>query len=222
MIYSKYKYTDAAKLAEVAENRRLVTADMGANCIYMLKQVHGKNVVAVDVDTNLGLEEEADAAVTTLQGVSLGIQTADCVPVLFSCSQGEVIGAAHCGWRSAKANLVTEVAGRMRAKGAKHIKAVIGPSIQQYSYEVDGQYYQDFMSDTKANGAYFVPSIKSGHYMFDLPAYVRQKLMDENIEIIAHINEDTYSMEDKYPSYRRSLHEGQKYSQNILSVIFKK
>jgi YfiH family protein len=195
---------------------------MEAGSIYMLKQVHGRDVASVDVDTNLELEIDADASVTTRSGVILGIQTADCVPVLFSCDKGEVIGAAHCGWRSAKSDLVREVAGKMRSQGARHIKAVIGPSIQQFSYEVDGQYYQDFMNETKANEAYFIPSIKNGHYMFDLPAYVKQKLMNENIEIIAHINEDTYSMEDKYPSYRRDFHAGRKYSQNILSVIVKK
>lgn len=188
----------------------------------MLRQVHGTNVVNVDSNTDLEFEETADASVTTMTGVSLGIQTADCVPVLFSCSEGEVIGAAHCGWRSVKADLVRAVADRMRIQGAKCIKAVIGPSIQQFSYEVDEQYYQDFMNDTKANAAYFIPSVKRGHYMFDLPTYVKQKLIDENIEITAHINEDTYSMEDKYPSYRRDFHAGRKYSQNILSVIVKK
>jgi copper oxidase (laccase) domain-containing protein len=55
--------------------------------------------------------------------------------------------------------------------------------------------------------------------MFDLPAYVRSKLYMLGIDKILHINEDTYSNPDKYPSYRRSCNNGETYKENILSTI---
>ena len=57
------------------------------------------------------------------------------------------------------------------------------------------------------------------HYLFDLPSFVKIKLVEANISVIKHINEDTYVMSDKYPSYRRSTHTGEIYNQNILSAI---
>jgi copper oxidase (laccase) domain-containing protein len=44
-------------------------------------------------------------------------------------------------------------------------------------------------------------------------------LQKENIELVHNMEEDTYSMPEKYPSYRRSFHDGEQYSQNILSTI---
>ena len=55
--------------------------------------------------------------------------------------------------------------------------------------------------------------------MFDLVGFVIKKLTKENIELVHNIEEDTYSMSEKYPSYRRSCHNGEQYSQNILSTI---
>jgi hypothetical protein len=222
LIYTKFKFTDKTKLTEIAENRRLVIQALQAQNIFTLKQVHGTNVVIVDDSTDYMAEPEADGLITNQSDIALGILTADCVPVLFSCSTGDVIGAAHCGWKSAKSGIITEMATKMRNNGAKSIKAVIGPSIQQSSYEVDEKYYQSFIDDSKLNEVFFTSSISVGHYMFDLPSYVRQKLIDENIEPVKHINEDTYSMQYKYPSHRRSSHNGKQYSQTILSAIIKK
>jgi len=66
---------------------------------------------------------------------------------------------------------------------------------------------------------FFIGSNKTDHHMFDLPAFVKFKLEKENINIIRHINEDTYIMKDKYPSYRRSTHTDEIYEQHILSAI---
>ena len=48
---------------------------------------------------------------------------------------------------------------------------------------------------------------------------LQKKLQKENIELVHNMKEDTYSMPEKYPSYRRSFHDGEQYSQNILSTI---
>ena len=55
--------------------------------------------------------------------------------------------------------------------------------------------------------------------MFDLVGFVIKKLQKENIELFHNMKADTYSMPEKYPSYRRSCHNGEQYSQNILSTI---
>ena len=57
-----------------------------------------------DGDGNLAPAEErphADAMVTKVKGIALGIFTADCGPLLFADSGCRVIGAAHAGWRGA-------------------------------------------------------------------------------------------------------------------------
>ena len=149
----------------------------------------------------------------------LAIKTADCVPVLFFCTSGSVIGAAHCGWRGTKDDIIKNIVSRMVKKGATDIKAVIGPAIIQDSYEVGAEYYSNFIESSSDYKKFFTHSVKDDHYMFDLPSFVKHKLDQEQVTIVDHINEDTYSNEAKYPSYRRYCHNGEEYRQNILSTI---
>jgi len=218
-IYNKHKYTsDAAKLAEIERNLHIVKEQYKANEILVLNQTHSA-IVVNGCDINCTTNPLGDASITKKSGLVLAIQTADCVPVLFSCASGAVIGASHCGWRSAKKDIIKETVEMMKAQGAQDIKAIIGPSILQASYEVDSNYYKSFLDENRDYANFFVESSKDGHYRFDLPAFVKYKLLASGIKLFDHIAEDTYLNPAKYPSYRRSFHAGEKYSQNILSTI---
>lgn len=216
--YSKHKTKNAAILAEIEKNIDTIRNEYNVKELVILKQVHGTKILDAD-NTDYQIQHEADGSITTKKEVALGILTADCVPVLLASSDGSIIGAAHCGWRSAKNNIITELHNKMEQRGAKNIKAIIGPSIQQKSYEVDEKYYQDFVSDNAEYKKFFVSSNNTNHYMFDLHGYVKAKIEQENIEIKVNIDDDTYELEDKYPSFRRSTHRNEQYNQNILSTI---
>ncbi len=217
-IYSNHKYNDAIKLAEVRENIDKIKLNYCAQELLILKQVHGANVIYAD-SIDYTKQYKADGAVTTKKGVILSVLTADCVPVLFSSTDGTVIGIAHCGWRGARNNIIHNMQIAMKTKDAIDINAIIGPAIQQKSYEVDEFFYQDFISGDLNCKNLFIPSKTKAHYMFDLPGYVKKHLVKEGIKLIKHIDEDTYSMQKKYPSCRRSYHKGEKFFQNILSTI---
>jgi hypothetical protein len=217
-VYRKDKYTDVAKLAEIQKNIDNIKSEYDIEELVVLKQVHGNEVIDAD-KADLGKLLEADASVATKKNMALAILTADCVPVLLTSADGDVIGAAHCGWKSAKTNIIRELVAKMQKKNARDIKAIIGPCIQQKSYEVDAEYYRNFTSDEPDCKNLFIPSNRENHYMFDLSGYVKRKLDQENIEILSHSQDDTYSMPGKYPSYRRSVHQNEAYKTNILSTI---
>ena len=218
--YNIHTFKDQVKIDQVKNNIDKVVSDFSAKNILLLNQVHGNKVVCVD-DSNADLNSwpEADASVTTKTNLILAIRTADCVPILFASNDGTVIGSAHCGWRSAKLDIIDKLAKSMRQKGASNILAIIGPSIAQESYEVSKDFYEDFTGDSNIYEDLFLPSKNQAHYMFDLLSFVKKKLKKANITIVKHINEDTYVMADKYPSYRRCTHTGEVYNQNILSAI---
>lgn len=80
--------------------------DVPRQSLKVLSQVHSSKVVVVD-DVSLETEKvEADAMVTNLPDVVLGVKTADCVPVLLYDPGLHVIGAAHAGRKGAKAGVV--------------------------------------------------------------------------------------------------------------------
>jgi YfiH family protein len=217
-IYSPHKCNDEVLLAEVQQNINNIKKYFGVSDLLILKQSHGNDVIFADgIDKNI--QPEADASVTTGKGTVLAVLSADCVPVLLASADGEVIGAAHCGWKSAKADILLKVKNMMLSKGAKDIKAVIGPAIAQKSYEVDKNYYHNFIRDSNDYDIFFIPSVREDYFLFDLVGFVKHKLEQEEIELAFNVDEDTYSMQEKYPSYRRSVHQKLPYSQNILSTI---
>ncbi len=215
-IYSKHRLDDEIK---VEQNRRAILTSLNANKLLILKQVHGNKVVDADLINDFSLEPEADAAITTKTGIVIAVQTADCVPVLLSDLAGKIVGGAHCGWRSAKADIIANVVSAMKAKGAKRLKAIIGPAVQQQSYEVDQNFYDIFVQDSAVYEKFFIPANKQYHYLFDLPSFVALKLQKAGIEDITRIEEDTYTTPEKYPSYRRSYHANEQYVESILSTI---
>ncbi|MFY9590141.1 peptidoglycan editing factor PgeF [Rickettsia endosymbiont of Halotydeus destructor] len=215
-VYSKKN--ESINLAEIEKNKKSIINYFSAADILILRQVHSNKIIDADVESET-FESEADGSVTSKKNLVLAIQTADCVPVLLASDDGTVIGAAHCGWKSAKANIISNLVSSMKEKGAKNLIAVIGPAIAQSSYEVDNKYYTDFIADSPNNSVFFVESKREGHYMFDLPKYVEARLQEAGIENIKNISEDTYTNPLKYPSYRRSYHSGEPYKENILSTI---
>ena len=86
----------------VAENRRRAVAAVAPGAaLTTVYQVHSADVVVATTSWPDGARPHADAIVTDRPGLSLGILTADCAPVLFADVEAGVVGAAHAGWKGA-------------------------------------------------------------------------------------------------------------------------
>jgi polyphenol oxidase len=156
LFYAKHKADNHLRLAEIEQNLDNIKKDLGANNILILRQVHGNTVIDADQINDFREQPEGDGAITTKNKLALAVQTADCVPVLLASADEQIIGAAHCGWRSAKADIISVIINKMRKGGANEIRAFIGPSIKQSSYEVDENFYQDFLKDNRDYAKFFL------------------------------------------------------------------
>lgn len=187
----------------VQENRNRIARALGGTLsqLCMVHQIHGDNVITVETPWPLGTRPEADAMVTRVPGIILGIATADCVPVLLSDSQNRVIGAAHAGWRGATGALLPNTLDAMVTLGAKieNITAALGPCIWQETYEVDSNFYQNLPSERD----FFKPSLHAQHWMFDLPGYVIKKLKNLGITSIDPSPVNTFTNPEQFFSFRR-------------------
>src|SRR5207244_6102974 len=100
--------------------------------IIKLKQVHSGMVVDIDDTSAAGEAVEGDAAVTSLRGIVLGVQTADCVPILIADAGGRAAAAIHAGWRGTASRIARNTAARLVHKFRLHPEsppAAIGPHI---------------------------------------------------------------------------------------------
>jgi polyphenol oxidase len=173
-------------------------------------QVHGAEAFTVMTPPADRPRPEADALVTALPGVALGILTADCAPVLLADAQAGVVGAAHAGWKGALGGVTDAAILAMEAQGADRdrIVAAIGPCIARASYEVDDAFFRRFVIDDPANERFFADG-RAGHHQFDLEAYVAHRLAAAGIRTVEALGEDTYAQPDRFFSFRRATHRGE-------------
>jgi YfiH family protein len=184
--------------ASVFQNLDIIRNEMRARKLVTLHQVHGNLCITVDQQTES--DKEADAMVTRISGVAIGILTADCAPILFVDRKNRIIGAAHAGWRGAASGIIESTVQKMMALGAdiQHVTAAIGPCIQKESYEVDDDFRQNFSEENNCFHSL-------NHRMhFDLSGYCRNLLLkaglgEANLDVITI---DTYVEREDYFSYR--------------------
>jgi len=134
---------------QINRARFLAAAEMPGWPVLRLKQVHS-DIVHDMKDTSAANEPfEGDAAITQLGGAVLGIQTADCVPILLADRKGHAVGAIHAGWRGTASRIAQKTVERLvRDYGipADDLIAVIGPHNAVCCYEV-GEEVVEAMND---------------------------------------------------------------------------
>lgn len=121
--------------------------------LVMPRQTHSCNVAFIDEsfrDTDIAKQESllegVDALVTSLRGVVIGVNTADCVPIVLVDEVAGIIAVAHAGWRGTVGRIAKNVVGCMCQHGAKvdRIQATMGPSICQACFEVGDEVVDAF------------------------------------------------------------------------------
>ena len=209
--------------ALVTENRQLAAELLGLPEAHLctLYQEHGREVVFVTKPWKSEDRPRADAMVTNAPDLALGILTADCGPVLLSDPIAHVVGAAHAGWQGALNGVIESTVAAMLRLGAQPaaIRAAIGPTIAQPSYEVGPEFHTRFMVNDPANERFFVAGGRPGHFLFDLPGFVEHRLSGAGIEQIERLGRDTYVESDFFFSYRRSVHRSEPDYGRQLSAI---
>ncbi len=211
--------------AHIRENRARVanSVSAAADRLVTLHQVHSADCLYVSAPFADGQAPEADAMVTDVAGLAIGVLTADCVPVLFYGEQADgapVVGAAHAGWGGAFKGVLTATVAMMRDKGAVEISAAIGPCIQQASYEVGNDFMARFIEQSAENQKFFMDASRADHQMFDLPAYAAQCLRQAGVGFVGDVGVDTYTQNEDYFSYRRATHKNESdYGRQISSIM---
>lgn len=207
----------------VTENRALVAAKLGIapENLLTVHQHHSSDVVAVTVPWSFDRRPKADAMVTNVPGIAIGILTADCGPILFVDPEARVAGAAHAGWKGAVGGVIEATLAAMEKLGASRgaIAAVLGPTISQRAYEVGPEFVARFEEADRHNSGFFVPSTRKGHAMFDLPGYIRMRLESAGVTRIGGIPACTCGEENRFYSYRRATLRGESdYGRQISAI----
>ena len=121
--------------------------------LVMPRQTHSCRVAVIDErfrSMDIDKQEEAlegvDALVTSIRGVVIGVNTADCVPIVLVDGKAGIVAVAHAGWRGTAGRIVGKVVEEMCRQGAdaRNIQAAMGPSICQDCFEVGDEVVEEF------------------------------------------------------------------------------
>lgn len=199
--------------AVVEANRRELIERFGLpGAPQWLRQVHGTAVAqvsAVSAD-----EPVADAAVTRQPAVALAILTADCLPVAFASDDGQVIGAAHAGWRGLLAGVLENTLAAMDVDPARVI-AWLGPAAGPASYEIGAEVHDAFLAADAGNHSAFIAT-RPGHWRVDLYALARRRLAAAGVTRISGGDRDTIAEAGAFFSHRRDAQTGR-----MATIIWK-
>ena len=205
----------------VAANRAdiLDSLNLTAATVAQLTQVHSNRVVTLTDRRDAASRPEADAMVTATPGVVLGIQTADCAPILLADPQAAVIGAAHAGWKGALSGIIGNVVDAMVQLGARpqRIVAAIGPTISLDNYEVGPDFVANLLEQHRdASNRVTLPA--GGREHFDLPGFVFDQLIEAGVGKVNDLGRCTYGNPKHYFSHRRATHEGKPAGRQISMI----
>ncbi|WP_375466257.1 peptidoglycan editing factor PgeF [uncultured Methylobacterium sp.] len=207
----------------VAENRARMCAQLGlaADRMVGLYQVHSAEAVVVEAPFAPADRPRADAMVTRVPGLALGIATADCGPILFADPENGVVGAAHAGWKGALTGVIAATIAAMEGLGAhrESIVAVLGPTIAQDAYEVGADFVARFRSEAPEADAFFAEGARPGRAQFDLPGFILARLHASGIGEAAMLGLCTYADPARFYSYRRATHRSEADYGRLISAI---
>lgn len=142
-------FTEWDERDNVRKNRQLFQSAIHADALTMvgLKQFHSD--VVCDFSAAPDEACSADASVTSSPKLLLGVQTADCVPILLADPKHRAVAAVHAGWRGTLHRVVEKTIGRMVMQYGTRpadLLAAIGPAIGGCCYEVGTEVAAAFQS----------------------------------------------------------------------------
>ncbi|HTC95729.1 MAG TPA: peptidoglycan editing factor PgeF [Terriglobales bacterium] len=146
-------FTAQDKKETILQNRRIFLESLGAQKnkklfpFVTLRQIHSSYIHLVE--RPFSEPPAGDGMITNKRGLVLGIQTADCLPILIADPVNKAIGAFHAGWRGTLARIVEKGVGAMRmhfGSDPAWLLAAIGPGIGGCCYNVGAEVQAEFES----------------------------------------------------------------------------
>ncbi|MFI3239236.1 MAG: peptidoglycan editing factor PgeF [Bacteroidales bacterium] len=182
--------------------------------IFMPKQSHSSNVAVIDSvflekskDEQIQELNDIDAIITKLSNIIIGVNTADCLPIIMCDVKAKVIAVAHSGWRGTIDKIATRTFFKMLALGAtaETTHVIIGASICKDCYEIGNEVLEKFHKSGFPIDNIATLNTETNKYHLDL-FEANKWLLTESSNIpeanIKFINECTKCNPDKYFSAR--------------------
>ena len=189
---------------DVEQNRKKILCNLPPSTkIKWLHQEHGGKVIAADQEGSI----RADASWTSSPGWACAIQTADCLPVLFSDCNSSCVAAAHVGWRGLLCNILENLTREMPIDNSQ-LMAWFGPRIGPKYFEIREGVVDEIRTWILSKGGAPEEFLKAhlrspGCYLADLSGMAALALSSVGISKIYRVDYCSYLKSNLFYSHRR-------------------
>lgn len=169
-------------------------------------QVHGVDVALARRPSEPD-RARADVVYTRTPDLSVGIVTADCVPILVAADEGRLVAAIHAGWRGLAAGVIEAGLEALKAAGTpRNWVAAVGPAARGCCYEVDEPVRRALSKRYAAHLDEVLVPGRANRFQLDLPRLASLVLSEKGLESdrigVAH-RVCTICAPARFESYRR-------------------
>ncbi len=197
--------------------------DFNPSKLVTVNQVHGDDIFIIDKKTPLSEKVAADAIITNLRGIAIGVLTADCLPIILFDHLNIATAIVHAGWKGTLKKIVQKTILKMCAKwktSPKNLIAAIGPCIEKCCYNVDKNVASQFMAAFPGQNEFIEYEPFKHRWSLDLKKanynqLISAGLLKKNIWMDKHC---TSCKKDLFFSYRR---DNKKTGRQLSFVIIK-
>ena len=215
----------------VKHNRKFLINHIKCKAVW-LRQVHSNKVFDIDSFAEQKFTHDvfdlpvADSSITSKVCRCSVILTADCLPILVSSQEGDLIGSIHCGWKGLLNGIIDVFfknffykLNKLNKTSENVVYVWLGPCISQEFYAVSAELEKQFVrSETKFKDAFQVFEKQTFMDIRHIAKYQIKEALKQNKLKVALLSHDmcTYKNEDLFFSYRRENQTGRH-----ASLIFK-
>jgi hypothetical protein len=208
-------------LENVSASRRRLGAAAGfdPDRLFLGTQVHGADGLLVDAQTPTTVARaRVDFLVTRTPGQTVGVITADCVPVLIAHPGQRTAAAVHAGWRGMVAGVIDAAIAALGAPPGELV-AAFGPSIGPCCFEVGPEVVAAFATAFPEAPGVIRPAGPGPRPHVDLWAAARAALRRAGVPEAAQerVGGCTHCDPARFHSYRRT---GARVGQHLAFIGF--
>ncbi len=211
---------------QMLANRNRFQAAVGAAqaTLVTAKQIHSADVRSIEnYEAAAQAPQPGDALTANLPALLLGIQTADCMPIVMVDERTRAFAAVHAGWRGTYAEIAVRTVARMQQEYDSRpadLLVALGPAICAENFEVGPEVLAQFRSKFSFAEDHISNEQPSGKGYIDLNRCNAQQLIAAGVpaEKIFDSALCTVARNDLFFSYRKERgHE--RYVGRLMCVV---
>jgi len=178
----------AEQREQMQANRNRFKAAVGAPeaTLVTAKQIHSADVRLIANHEDAARDPQpGDALTANLSDLLLGIQTADCMPIVIVDTRTRAFAGVHAGWRGTFQEIVVRTLERMQqAYGSRpeDLRAALGPAICAANFEVGPEVLAQFRSKFRYADDLISHEQPNGKGHIDLNRCNAQQLIDVGVK----------------------------------------